>query len=398
MDPLKMYDDPTVNNANSGCCGQSQKQAAVFAPDKNTLLQAAQSLSSIKTKKPAWVTGIRNTPAGIVPVITSEWSRSDKWGQIRSRLGAYRMTYTIKPGLYAVGDPKETSDVFVSANYKLSFDILRRELKGINGWILVLDTKGINVWCAAGKGTFGTAELVKRITAANLGSLVTHRRIIVPQLGATGVRASEIKNKTGFNVYFGPIEASDIKRYCTDNYRATPEMKRIKFGFTKRLILIPIELNQALKRFPLAGLIILVIFGLQPAGIIFKNAWFEGWPFLFLCLAAIVIGALITPLLLPFIPGRSFALKGWFTGVAAIVPLVALTPAGGESMYLKASALTLFPLISSYLALQFTGAATFTTISGVKKELKLWLPIYIAGLAVSLILLILYKLETWRLI
>jgi hypothetical protein len=397
MNPFQMYNGPSINKADTSCCGQSQKPA-VFAPDKNTIQMAAQSITDITIKKPDWVTGIRNTPAGIVPVVSTEWSRADKWGQIRSRVGAYRMKYSIKPGLYAAGKPDETSDVFVSANYKLSFDILRRELKGLNGWILVLDTKGINVWCAAGKGTFGTAELVKRITAANLGSLVSHRRIIVPQLGATGVRASEIKNKTGFNVYFGPVEASDIKRYCTDNYRATPEMRQIQFGMIKRMILAPIELNQALKRFPLVGLIILVIFGLQPAGIIFKNAWFEGWPFLFLCLTSIGIGALITPLLLPFIPGRSFALKGWLTGAAVILPLVALTPAGGESVFLKASAIALFPLMSSYLALQFTGATTFTTISGVKKELKIWLPIYIAGLAVSIILLILYKLESWRLI
>jgi hypothetical protein len=288
--------------------------------------------------------------------------------------------------------------VFISANYKLSFDILRRELNGINGWILVLDTKGINVWCAAAKGTFGTAELVKRITAVNLGSLVSHKRIIVPQLGATGVRATDVKKQTGFHVYFGPVEAADIKHYCTDNYRASPEMKQIRFGIVQRLVLTPMELNQALRRFPLAALIILVIFGLQPTGVIFHNAWFEGWPYLFLCLVAIGIGALITPLLLPFIPGRSFALKGWITGAAAIVPLVTLTPAGGESLFLKASALALFPLLSSYLALQFTGATTFTTISGVKKELKLWLPIYIAGVAVSFILLILYKLESWRLI
>ena len=392
-----MYNGPRVNKAESSCCGQSQKPA-VFSPDKNAFQQAAQSLSGITTKKPAWITGILNTRAGIVPLVSNEWSRADRLGQIRSRLGTFRMEYIVKPGLYAIGTPDAASDIFVSANYKLSFDILRRELKGINGWILVLDTKGINVWCAAGKGTFGTAELVKRITVANLGSLVSHRRIIVPQLGATGVRATEVKNKTGFNVYFGPVEASDIRQYCTDNYRATPEMRRIQFGLIQRLILTPIELNQALKRFPLAGMIILIIFGLQPSGIIFKNAWFEGWPFLFLCLAAIVIGALITPLLLPLIPGRSFALKGWLTGVAAIAPLVALTPAGGESMFLKASAMVLFPLISSYLALQFTGATTFTTISGVKKELKLWLPIYIAGLAVSIILLVLYKLQSWRLI
>ena len=76
------------------------------------------------------------------------------------------MDYRVEPGLYAVGSPTADSPVLVSANYKMSFDRLRSALPGVDAWILVLDTKGINVWCAAGKGTFGTDELVRRIEAA----------------------------------------------------------------------------------------------------------------------------------------------------------------------------------------------------------------------------------------
>ena len=71
------------------------------------------------------------------------------------------MAYTVEPGLYSVGNPGNDSPVLVSANYKLTFDVLRRNLAGLNCWLLILDTKGINVWCAAGKGTFGTDELTK---------------------------------------------------------------------------------------------------------------------------------------------------------------------------------------------------------------------------------------------
>ena len=69
------------------------------------------------------------------------------------------MRYRVDPGLYSLGNPDSSSPVFVSANYRLSFNALRGSLKNSNCWILVLDTKGINVWCAAGKGTFGTEEL-----------------------------------------------------------------------------------------------------------------------------------------------------------------------------------------------------------------------------------------------
>jgi hypothetical protein len=39
------------------------------------------------------------------------------------------------------------------------------------------DTKGINVWCAAWKGTFGTEELIRRIETSGLAAVVSHRTL-----------------------------------------------------------------------------------------------------------------------------------------------------------------------------------------------------------------------------
>jgi CO dehydrogenase/acetyl-CoA synthase gamma subunit (corrinoid Fe-S protein) len=86
------------------------------------------------------------------------------------------MRYRAAPGLYRIGQPDANSPVLVTANYKLTVDRVRKELVGMNVWLLVLDTKGVNVWCAAGKGTFGTDELVRRIQAANLNEVVGPRR------------------------------------------------------------------------------------------------------------------------------------------------------------------------------------------------------------------------------
>ena len=110
----------------------------------------------------------------------------------------------------ALGRPTDASPVFASANYKLSFDALRASLKGRDAWLLVLDTKGINVWCAAGKGTFGTLELVRSIAETELDKIVGHRTVIVPQLGAPGVSAHRVKFYSGFNVVYGPARAEDI--------------------------------------------------------------------------------------------------------------------------------------------------------------------------------------------
>jgi CO dehydrogenase/acetyl-CoA synthase gamma subunit (corrinoid Fe-S protein) len=67
------------------------------------------------------------------------------------------------------------SPVLVWANYKMSFDRLRSELDSVDAWILVLETHAVNVWCAAGKGAFGTDELVRRIDAARLPGIVDHK-------------------------------------------------------------------------------------------------------------------------------------------------------------------------------------------------------------------------------
>ncbi|MCG2735325.1 MAG: carbon monoxide dehydrogenase, partial [Candidatus Methanoperedenaceae archaeon] len=133
---------------------------------------------------------------------------ADHLDHLMARLGIKRNQHVIEPGLYALGKPTKDSPVFVSANYTLSFDALRSALAGIDGYILVLDTKGINVWCAAGKGTFGTDEVVRRIEAVKLHEKVNHRKLIVPQLGATGVAAREVKARSGFKVGFGPVRAA----------------------------------------------------------------------------------------------------------------------------------------------------------------------------------------------
>ena len=90
---------------------------------------------------------------------------------------------------------------------------MRSALVGVDAYILVLDTRGINVRCAAGKGTFGTDELVHRIENTGLAGTVTHRKIIVPQLGAPGISAHDVQRRSGFRVEYGPVRARDFPEY-----------------------------------------------------------------------------------------------------------------------------------------------------------------------------------------
>ncbi|MDA8169848.1 MAG: mercury methylation corrinoid protein HgcA [Nitrospiraceae bacterium] len=347
-------------------------------------------------QKPPYVTGTVRSAIGEVWRVSTGLTPSDKWGIVKCRTSSYRNDYKVEAGLYAAGQPGRGSDVLVTANYKYSFDVLRRELKGISAWILVLDTNGINVWCAAGKGTFGTAELVKRISLAQLDKLVEHKRIIVPQLGAAGVSAHEVKKATGYRVVYGPVNAKDIPAFIEAEYKATREMRTMGFPVKHRLVLTPMEIVPMLKKYPLFALVILLAFGLQPSGILFRSAFQGGLPFLLFGLVSIFAGAFLTPVLLPYIPSRAFAVKGWIMG--AVTTGLSLVIFPRFNPILLSMILLFFPLASSYIALQFTGSTTFTGMSGVKKELKTGIPLYLISTAVSAVLLVIYKLIEWRMI
>jgi len=299
------------------------------------------------------------------------------------------MHYTIEPGLYALGQPDQKSPILVTANYKMSFDKLRKELPGRNFWILVLDTKGINVWCSAGKGTFGTNELVGRIESNGLSQIVSHRELILPQLSGPGIAAHEVKRLSGFKVIYGPIRSKDLPTFLDNGHKATREMRIKSFNTLERLALIPMELVSAMK----VGLVIMgILFFLafvwesgEGMAVALNHGLFSALAFFI----AIVMGAILSPLLLPWLPGRAFSLKGLVLGLIAAFLLVAFrfnefnTLAGGVEMF---AWILLIPAVSAYLAMNFTGASTYTSLSGVRKEMRWALPIQIGAGVIGIIL------------
>jgi len=309
---------------------------------------------------------------------------ADRMGAFRVRWGIGRMRYGVEPGLYALGSPDADSEVLVTANYKLSFDTLRRELSGGDYWILVLDTNAVNVWCAAGKGTFGTAELVRRIETVGLTGFVNHRRVIVPQLGAPGVAAHLVRERCGFQVIYGPINAFDIPAFLKAGCKADPLMRSKTFTLRERLAVIPIELVAAPKFLAPVVLLFGVLGGFTRSGTFLEDAVQSGITALVAVLAALLAGAVLTPLLLPFLPGRYFSVKSLLPGIAMAVVVVLLrgdAPNGWRSLAETTGLLLTVTSLGAFLAMNFTGASTFTSPSGVKKEMKLALP-FQAGAAV----------------
>lgn len=309
-------------------------------------------------------------PSGIVR-ITPNWNLRDYAGAISVRWGWRRMQYRVAPGLYALGAPGPESPVWVTANYKLPFDLLRRALRGLHGWILVLDTQGVNVWCAAGKGTFCTAELARRIQETQLEKVVSHRQLILPQLAASGVNAFKAAKQTGFRVIFGPVYARDIPEFLANGNVATPAMRRVHFTWRERLAVAPLELVLHFKRMLLAGLVLACLGGFTAGGFSWMRVWPGGVSVVLLWLATYVLAGLLGPLLLPWLPTRAFAVKG-----AALGMVLGLLPAPALGSFSRAAAwVWLVAAGASFLLLNFTGSTTFTSPSGVRKEIRLALPV-----------------------
>ena len=302
----------------------------------------------------------------------------DRIGSWKARWGICRMDHSVEAGLYAMGCPDAHSPVLVTSNYKMTVDRVRENLAGRDIWLLVLDTEGINVWCAAGKGTFGTDELVSRIDKTGLREKVAHRELILPQLGATDVSAHEARKRSGFKVVYGPIRSEDISYFLDNAMTVKPSMRKVRFSLLDRLVLTPIEIVIAMK-------LMLKVFGtmaiLSALGVLpIERADYIGM------LGSVFMGTFASPLLLPWIPGRAFSFKGMITGLVWAISAVLFLFSKGSANWLQfVSYLLILPALSAFFTMNFTGSSTYTSLSGVEKEIKTALPLIVTALSAGIL-------------
>jgi hypothetical protein len=319
------------------------------------------------------------TAAGGIPQVSRTLERRDRLGAWRVRWGFDRDDYRVRPGLFAAGAPDSASPVLVTCNYKLTFDEVRSSLAGLDAWLLVVDTRGINVWCAAGKGTFSAAEVARMVGEARLPEVVDHRRLILPQLAAPGVAAHEVKQACGFRVTFGPVRIRDLPAFLAAGMKADAAMRKVTFTLRERAVVSAEELSVAWdRRVLLACAGILAASALDREGASLSGALRRGVPVIGALWLGLLAGGGATPLALPWLPGRAFSLKGALAGGVAAASAAAvfrrrLSPAAGLAL------LAGVPAVASYAAMNFTGATPITSPSGVEREMRRALPFQAAA-------------------
>lgn len=311
-----------------------------------------------------------------MPQVSTQLSWRDTIGTIGARSGFARNNYKINPGLYAIGSPTRHSEVVVTANYKLTFDHIRKSLQGIDIWLLVIDTRGINVWCAAGKGTFSTEEISYQVLRAGLANIVSHRTLILPQLAAAGVALYQLPQKCGFHGKYGPIRIEDLPTILNDTTQEDDYLRSVTFSLKERAVLIPVELQLILKPLLLMLIGVTIFSGIGPGGYSISKALDRGLLFLITTTIAIFAGGVLTPLMLPLVPCRQFWLKGAIVSLFTAVLYSFL--AQSASSILETVTLSVWIIAAgSFMAMNFTGSTPFTSLSGVEYEMRRGLPFQI---------------------
>ena len=199
-------------------------------------------------------------------------------------------------------------------------------------------------------------------------------------MGAPGVKSYEVTRQTGFKITYGPVRAEDLPAFLDAGMKATEEMRHVRFHFRDRLVLIPVEVVASAKYAIFIAACFFLLAGLGPGIYSPARAMDIGLRSAVLFISAFLAGAVLTPALLPWLPGKSFSSKGAWAGL-----MVALAAAGCswlrpdffENGMTILAWLLIIPAVASFIGMNFTGSSTYTSLSGVKREMRIAIPIQV---------------------
>ena len=292
---------------------------------------------------------------------------------LRSQLRIYRCIFTgqvdrvpIEPGIYQSGNPNEKSPIIVTANYEFTYIKVMRDLKGLDAWVLCIDSNGINVWCAARGNDFGNMQLLEAIEATGIKNITQKKTLLLPQLSAGGVAIPQLpKNseKFPFRVKYGPVWSKSIPQFLDENPAQKPDrMKLAKFTLFHRIrggITHTSFLFRKIFILPLIGLVLL--FSILTW---FNKLWWIGELSLW-----IIISNFIIALLFPISRfTRRFIFKGIFFGIINIIFLGGLSYLIHNSIFYTLWQLCFYFWITFFSIMSFSGYTMATSPREIQEE------------------------------
>jgi len=199
------------------------------------------------------------SPKEDVSIVKSIWDYIGRW-----------FPNPVEPGLRRLGNPDHMAPVFVTSNFHLTVRRVEKALSAIDAWLLVVPTKGINVWCASAGGEMTVHNLLSVMKTSGIQDRVAHRRLILPQLSAPGIDRKLLKETSGWSAEFGPVYAKDIPAFFELEHKKTAELCRVSYPGSFRFEML-FSMNALLW---LAISIILVF--VKPSWALLSSAFFWG--------------------------------------------------------------------------------------------------------------------------
>ncbi len=143
--------------------------------------------------------------------------------------------FPCKIGLIKIGNPDKNSPVFLTCNYHLTVERVKRALSGLDCYLLVANSRGYNVWCGSTGGHLTNHSVISVLKTSGIEEFVGHRKVILPQLAATGIESKIIKKKAGWRVIWGPVYAKDIPTFIGNRFKKDSEMREVRFTLGQRI-------------------------------------------------------------------------------------------------------------------------------------------------------------------
>jgi hypothetical protein len=211
------------------------------------------------------------------------------------------------------------------------------------------------------------------MTINHLEEVVKHRDLILPQLAAVGVDGNRIREETGWNVLWGPVDAQDLPAYVESNFRKSDRMRRVTFPWLNRLEMVSGTLG-------FYGLMLLIPIAIFWRQILVPTA------------VAMIAISIFYAIFLPWLPGRD--------GLAKAIPLTTLAILGviiHHFLWDPVTAGELFNRVMGISALSIFIAGEFQGMSPLMRgEQANWIPEGMIGVFLGLLYWLLPMILGWR--
>jgi len=144
--------------------------------------------------------------------------------------------FPCKTGVFTIGNPTPDAPVLVTCNFDYTVRHLKKYLidKNIDCYLLVVNTNGTNVWCAAVEGIFPTENVLSYLKIYDVQKLINHNRLVLPQLAVAGIKR-KVLEEHGWQGIFGPVYFKYLDEFLKNNLqKPTKAMKLLEYGYWER--------------------------------------------------------------------------------------------------------------------------------------------------------------------